>query len=40
MIEENGLTVLTDTDDLYGSGICDKVLTIQTFMNNSGVRAV
>jgi hypothetical protein len=27
----NDLTVLTDTDDLYGSGICDKVLTIQTF---------
>ncbi|MEA4950361.1 MAG: tRNA (guanosine(46)-N7)-methyltransferase TrmB [Petrimonas sp.] len=31
MIEENGLTVLADTDDLYRSGINDKILNIQTF---------
>lgn len=31
MVEENNLTVLTDTDDLYQSGIDDKILNIQTF---------
>ncbi len=31
MIEENNLPVLTDTDDLYQSGIDDKILNIQTF---------
>ena len=31
MINENKLTVLTDTDDLYQSGIDDKILNIQTF---------
>ncbi|MFA7103872.1 MAG: tRNA (guanosine(46)-N7)-methyltransferase TrmB [Dysgonamonadaceae bacterium] len=31
MIEENGLTVLFDTDDLYNSGFDDPILQIQTF---------
>ena len=31
MISENNLTVLTDTDDLYQSGINDTILNIQTF---------
>jgi tRNA (guanine-N7-)-methyltransferase len=31
MIEENSLKVLADTDDLYQSGIDDKILNIQTF---------
>lgn len=31
MIEENGLNVLFDTDDLYNSGFDDPILQIQTF---------
>lgn len=31
MIEENGLIVLFDTDDLYNSDIDDDILSIQTF---------
>ena len=31
MIEENGLAILAATDDLYRSGINDKVLNIQTY---------
>ena len=31
MIEENGLNVLFDTDNLYNSGIDDPILQIQTF---------
>ncbi len=31
MIRENNLTVLTDIDNLYESGINDKILNIQTF---------
>ena len=40
MIKANNLKTLFDTEDLYNSNPEDKILGIQTFMNNSGSNEV